>query len=145
MEESLTGLLESSASLIEARAAELLNQLAAPGQARPDPRELAATTTRTLSLPAISADRANLVAEVAIYGALDASSEHFVAGRADAVRYRDGKPEIVFDWKSDVAPRPEDRAAYASQVAQYVRVIGARRGAVVYMTLAEIQWVEPVV
>ena len=64
-----------------------------------------------------------------------------MAGRADAVRYRSGKPHIVFDWKSDVAPDASARAGYASQLAQYVHVLGAERGAIVYMTLDQVQWV----
>jgi len=65
-----------------------------------------------------------------------------IAGRADAVRYRNGDAEIVFDWKSDVDPKPDERATYARQLAQYVHVLRAKRGAIVYMTTGEIQWVD---
>jgi hypothetical protein len=47
----------------------------------------------------------------------------------------------VFDWKSDVAPDAAARGAYANQLGQYVRVLGAERGAIVYMTLGQVQWV----
>jgi CRISPR-associated exonuclease Cas4 len=143
MEECLMGLLDSSVAAIENRASDFLGQFPTTADVRPDAQELAATTLRTLSLEAVSEDRSNLVAEVSVYGALDASGERLIAGRADAARFRNEKPDIVFDWKSDVSPRPEDRTVYAAQVAQYVRVLGARRGAVVYMTPGEIQWVDP--
>ena len=39
-------------------------------------------------------------------------------------------------------PKADDRAIYAHQVAQYVHVLRAKRGAIVYMTTGEIQWVE---
>ena len=137
-------LLDGSSAAIETRASELLQYLSGTGSDGPDARELATTTLRTLSLDVLSEDRVNLAAEVPVYGALDPSGSRLVAGRADAVRYRNAKPDIVFDWKSDVSPRTEDRAAYAAQIAQYVRVLNARRGAIVYMTSGEIQWVDPV-
>ena len=64
-----------------------------------------------------------------------------MAGRADAVGYLAGRPEIVFDWKSDVDPDTASRVDYANQLAQYVHVLGAERGAVVYMTSGRIEWV----
>jgi hypothetical protein len=64
-----------------------------------------------------------------------------VSGRADAVGYKEGAPEVVFDWKSDVAPSPADQALYAGQLAQYLRVLGGERGAIVYMTSGLVQWV----
>ena len=42
--------------------------------------------------------------------------------------------QIVFDWKSDVAPDATDRAAYAQQLSIYVDVLRRERGAVIYMT-----------
>jgi hypothetical protein len=55
-------------------------------------------------------------------------------------------PRIVFDWKSDVAPDASARASYASQIAQYTNILGtnilgAERGAVIYMSLGQVQWV----
>ena len=70
-------------------------------------------------------------------------ADRLIAGRADAVRYRNGDAEMVFDWKSDVDPKADDRTTYAHQLAQYVHVLRAKRGAIVYMTTGEIQWVEP--
>ena len=42
----------------------------------------------------------------------------------------------------DILIDPDDRATYAHQLAQYVHVLRAKRGAIVYMTTGEIQWVE---
>jgi CRISPR-associated exonuclease Cas4 len=61
----------------------------------------------------------------------------------DAVRYKDRRAYIVFDWKSDIAPESASRDAYARQLALYVDVLGAERGAVVYMTSGQIEWVTP--
>ena len=64
-----------------------------------------------------------------------------MSGRADAVAYKEGALAVVFDWKSDVAPSAADRALYAGQLAQYLRVLGGERGAIVYMTSGLVQWV----
>jgi hypothetical protein len=50
------------------------------------------------------------------------------------------KPHIVFDWKSDIAPAPSTRAPYANQLPVYVKVLGAERSAIVYMTPGQIEW-----
>jgi CRISPR-associated exonuclease Cas4 len=76
-------------------------------------------------------------------GASSGTMKRLVAGRADAVVYASSKPRIVFDWKSDVAPDAAARASYASQIAQYTHILGAERGAVVYMSLGQVQWVSP--
>jgi hypothetical protein len=65
-----------------------------------------------------------------------------LSGRADAIALNAGSPDIVFDWKSDVAPNDQDRAAYPAQLLDYVKAVGAKRGGVVYMSLGQINWVE---
>lgn len=63
-----------------------------------------------------------------------------IAGIIDAIAYNsDGKPEIVFDWKSDVVPTAERRQHHAAQVHEYLSTTGAARGIVVYMTTGEAQ------
>jgi CRISPR-associated exonuclease Cas4 len=47
----------------------------------------------------------------------------------------------VFDWKSDVDPDAAARADYANQLGQYVHVLGAERGAVLYMTSGRVEWI----
>jgi CRISPR-associated exonuclease Cas4 len=146
MEEFLTGELEESAQAVERRCALLVRELASSDEALPDlnAEEVATTALRTISLPELCDDRANVTPEVPVYGSIATGMNRLVSGRADAVRYRNGGAEIVFDWKSDVRPEPAQRATYARQLAQYVHVLGAKRGAIVYMTTGEIQWVDPV-
>jgi len=48
----------------------------------------------------------------------------------------------VFDWKSDVDPDATSRADYANQLGQYVYVLGAERGAAVYMTSERVERVD---
>ena len=70
-----------------------------------------------------------------------AGASHLVAGRADAVLVENGRVSVVFDWKSDVAPSPQDRMNYAGQLSDYLSATGAARGALVYMSLEEIVWI----
>lgn len=140
MEELLTGELGERVSTVERRAATLIEQLGQEA-ASLQPAELAATALRTLALPPVAERRGRLLPELNVY-ASQQDGAVLVSGRADAISYADGKPEIVFDWKSDVAPTDNDRATYGRQVRSYATSIGAARGAVVYMTLGQIQWVE---
>jgi CRISPR-associated exonuclease Cas4 len=145
MEEVLTGELRESREAVQQRATILISQLAP--EDRPNSslnaQELAATVLRTLSLPELANDREHLIPEVPVYGALAGDPLRLVSGRADAVRYRDGRAHAIFDWKSDVAPEPATRVRYAHQLAMYINVLGAERGAIVYMTSSQIQWVDP--
>jgi exodeoxyribonuclease-5 len=66
------------------------------------------------------------------------------AGVADAVTLStDGRPEVVVDWKSDVAPSPEILDHYRSQVRSYLDVTGGLRGLVVLLTSGRVIQVEP--
>jgi len=145
MEELLTGELEDSIVPLQQRAAALAQQLETGSRSGPkvDAKELATTALRTISLPEFADGRESFVPEVPIYGRIGADGNQLVTGRADAVRFLDGRPQIVFDWKSDLAPEPATRAVYANQLALYVNVLHAERGAIVYMTSGQIQWVDP--
>ncbi len=138
MEELLAGELGEDA--VERRATTLIEQLSQEA-ASLEPAELAATALRTLALPPVAERRERLLPELNVYASQEDGAV-LVSGRADAISYADGKPEIVFDWKSDVAPTDSDRATYGWQVRSYATSVGAARGAVVYMTLGQIQWVE---
>lgn len=143
MEELVTGELEESLEAVASRAALLLEQLVAassPGNP-PAPEELAHTALRTLQLPEITPFRNTLTAEVPIYGAASTSPDQLIVGRADAVAQSIDGSKVVFDWKSDTAPKEAERAAYRQQLGQYLHVIGARRGAVVYMTSGRLDWI----
>jgi CRISPR-associated exonuclease Cas4 len=142
MEELVTGELAAEVDAVRERARRLVLELSSPVAMQDvDFTELAETCLRTWFLPELVEHRADLIAEVPIYGRLSGNDERLVAGRADAVRYRSGKPHIVFDWKSDVAPNAAARAGYANQIGLYAKVLGAERGGVVYMTLGQVQWV----
>ena len=142
IEEILTGEMEEAASVVEARAAVLLAQLGAPEVgALPDTTEMAATALRTLSLPGDCRTSGHTDAGD---GALRRphAGAILMAGRADAVAFAGGQPVVVFDWKSDVAPSATDRQAYAGQLLEYMQAVGAPRGAVVYLTLRELDWID---
>jgi CRISPR-associated exonuclease Cas4 len=144
MEELVIGDVEANVDAIRGRSTLLVKQLygaAAPERAL-DVNELAETALRTWSLPELASNRTGLIAEVPVYGRLAGDGERLVAGRADAVRYVAGRPHVAFDWKSDVDPDAASRAEYANQLGQYVHVLGAECGAVVYMTLGRVEWVE---
>jgi CRISPR-associated exonuclease Cas4 len=143
MEELVTGEVEADADAIRQRSMLLVKQLygAAAPESALDANELAETALRTWALPELVSNRTGLIAEVPVYGRLDGDGDRLVAGRADAVGYLAGRPDIVFDWKSDVDPDAASRVDYANQLGQYVHVLGAERGAVVYMTSGRIEWV----
>jgi ATP-dependent exoDNAse (exonuclease V) beta subunit len=143
MEEFLTGELDEDEGAVEQRATTLLDQLSGMnpegGEPMPDPKEAAQTAIRTLRFPQLDALRPTLHPETTIWAANDGS---YLAGRADAVSIVGGQVQAVVDWKSDVAPTAQDRAGYRGQLVEYLKATGAMRGAVVYMSLGEIEWVE---
>lgn len=143
MEELVTGELAANAGDAGERAKVLCQQLAtvAMHSGNPDSAEMSATALRTFALPELQPLRERLVSEVPLYGAASTEAGELIAGRADAVARADDGDLVVFDWKSDVAPSERDRAAYREQLGQYLRVLRARRGAVVYMTSGRIDWV----
>jgi CRISPR-associated exonuclease Cas4 len=71
-----------------------------------------------------------------------ANGSRLLSGTADAIALKKGLSDIIFDWKSDVAPTDQDRAAYRAQLLHYAKAIGAKRGGVVYMSLGQINWIE---
>jgi ATP-dependent exoDNAse (exonuclease V) beta subunit len=143
MEEFLTGELDEDEGAAEQRAVALLAQLSGMNSegvdALPDAREAALTAMRTLRFPEIAALRPTLQAETAIWAASDGT---YLAGRADAVSVVGGRVQSVLDWKSDVAPSAQDRVGYRGQLAEYLQATGAMQGALVYMSLGQIEWVE---
>jgi CRISPR-associated exonuclease Cas4 len=67
--------------------------------------------------------------------------DELIAGRADAVAWAENGSKVVFDWKSDVAPKDARRTAYSQQHGEYLHVFCAKRGVVVYMTCGHIGWI----
>jgi CRISPR-associated exonuclease Cas4 len=143
MEELATGELAANAGEARERAHLLCQQLATDTTrgGKPDPAELADTALRTFALLELQPFRDRLVSEVPLYGAACAGASELIAGRADAVARADNGDLVVFDWKSDVAPSESSRLTYREQLGQYLRVLGAQRGAVVYMTSGRIDWI----
>jgi ATP-dependent exoDNAse (exonuclease V) beta subunit len=145
MEEFLTGeLSDSDPALVEQRAAQLLEELLGREEpqpdAVPDPKEMARTALNALSFADVTALRPHLVPEVPIW--TSSNDGILLAGRADALAVEDGNIVAALDWKSDVAPSQHERSGYIGQLRAYLAATGARRGALVYMTLGEIVWVE---
>lgn len=143
MEELVTGELEDNLATATSRAAELCDQLlpVSSSTASVKASELAEAALKTLQLPDLKPFRSRLVAEVPIYAVTPNGPDHLIAGRADAIAEADDGGLVVFDWKSDIAPKEADRAAYRQQLARYLYATGAQRGAVVYMTSGRMDWV----
>ena len=143
MEELVTGELDESLEATTSRAALLRDQLfsVSSSGAPLDATELARTAVKTLRLPDIITFRGQLIAEVPIHAIASTGPDHLIAGRADAIAQADDGSMVVFDWKSDIAPKEVDRSAYRQQLAQYLHATGAQRGAVVYMTPGRVEWV----
>jgi ATP-dependent exoDNAse (exonuclease V) beta subunit len=139
------GLAEEAGALAD-RAGVLAVQLAAgdSDESFVDESEIAQTILRTLALPDIAALRPRLRAELPIYAMIgEADETRPMAGRADAAARRpDGALEVVIDWKSDIAPGPREMADHLDQLRLYLAATGAPRGALVYMSLGRIRWVE---
>lgn len=143
MEELLTGELEHFREEATLRATELLAQLQSDDPtdaARPDAIEMAETALRTLALPQLAPFLAKLVPEVPLWAA---NPPRFLAGRADAAAIEGERITLVVDWKSDVNPAATTHSAHVAQLRDYLRVTGAERGAIVYMSAAQVSWVEP--
>ena len=143
MEELLTGELEGLLDATTRRAAELFTQLQSTDGTdaeRPDPIEMAQTALRTLALPELAPFLAQLVPEVPLW---TANPPRFLAGRADAAAIEGERIALVIDWKSDVNPAAAAHKAHVAQLRDYLRVTGAERGAIVYMSAAQVSWVEP--
>jgi CRISPR-associated exonuclease Cas4 len=140
MEELLTGLLTPDLTHLTDRASTLTKEAIVAAATIPDPSELAATALRTFSHEKLKPYIAKLVPEIPLFGAR--SDTVLVSARADAIAFEGGVPVAAFDWKSDVAPTPDDHDAYASQLLEYLELIRAQKGAVVYMTSGDVRWVQ---
>lgn len=142
MEELLTGEVFEHVEAVEARAEVLLSQLMGSmdeERPRPSPAEMAETALRGLSLPAIAALKPHLIPEVAVWAVQKTA---LIAGRADALAIQDGKIGVAIDWKSDVKPTADLRAAYGRQLRDYLEATDAQRGAIVFLTLGEVAWID---
>ena len=139
-EEVLTGEVADNASSLAARAGELIRQLGLEPSANAatnlSPDELARVVVHTLALPGIAAVRDRLVPELPVLASDEVDGvEVATAGIVDALCLgKDGTPELVIDWKSDVDPDPAAAEQYRGQVRRYLEITGTPEGMVVFVT-----------
>ena len=140
IEEVLTGETAETEPALVARAEALIRAVGQPVAPDPAlglvPAELAACVLRALALPEIVALRPGLMPEFPVYAStLTEEQEEATAGIADAVAFgADGAPQVVVDWKSDVAPARETLEHYRAQVRAYLDMTQAERGLIVLAT-----------
>jgi ATP-dependent exoDNAse (exonuclease V) beta subunit len=146
MEEVLTGETAERLAALRTRASLLVGELAATAGINsqlPDAREIASTVLKTFQIPDIAALRPHLVAELPVYAMVEnGAARSALAGRIDAMAVEDGKPLVVVDWKSDVAPAEQDVRDHAAQLGDYLAATGAPRGMLVYMSTGVVHWVD---
>ncbi len=141
MEELIAGLCTPDMSALAERASALLVEAPDDGGGAPIAEQLAATAISAFLHEELGPYRGKLLAEVPLFGAR--SSHELISARADAIAVDGGVPIAAFDWKSDVHPTEETRHQHRMQLAQYLQLIGAPAGAVVYLTSLEFRWVTP--
>lgn len=140
IEEVLTGETAETEPALIARAEALIRAIGQPVALDPAhglaPAELAACVLRALALPEIAALRPGLMPEFPVYASiLTEEQEEATAGIADAIAFGpDGAPQVIVDWKSDVAPAPETLDHYRTQVRAYLDMTQAERGLIVLVT-----------
>jgi exodeoxyribonuclease-5 len=150
MEEIFSGATRDDEAGLQTRAAELLRQLGENDHPNPSDGpsslEIASTILRTLQLPIVAQYRRVLQPEFGVFQ-LSLAERNETVGRAgivDAIAYNfEGAPELVFDWKSDVAPTAETRQHHSAQVREYLEITGALQGLIVYMSTGEVREVLP--
>ena len=144
LEEILSKELVNENEAVAARATILTNQLSSAmkeGAKLPDPTEMAQTVARTLRIPEVSAFMDQLIPEFPVYGMLEGADMTALSGRVDAFTLSDdGRVDIVVDWKSDVNPTESVVQQHSAQLLDYMTVLDAGRGALVYMTPGSVRW-----
>ncbi len=145
MDEILNGIIEKDAGKVAERARTLIGQLGSvPSEdprKGPCPQEMAGTIVKTLNLPIVRDNRARLLPEINVHGVdeQEPGSLKLVSGIADAIALDDaGRVDLVIDWKSDIELIPAALKEHRSQLRQYMKATGCRLGAVVYMTMGQV-------
>ena len=148
MEEIIIGEISDDSNALVSRARELIIELGLDPVEDPSeglsPTELAECVQRTFAIPEISKIRSGLSAEVPVYALnkLEDKNELYY-GIADALYLNsEGKPSIVIDWKSDVKPDEKRIQKYTKQVKDYLKIVGVKRGMIVFMTNGEVKEIE---
>jgi len=149
MEEVLTGETRDATAELRERAGRLVRSLGRVPVDDPkdglSPMELAECVTRTLALDGVAALRPGLLPELTVYDVEEGENGLVAtAGIVDALTIdADGRPAVIVDWKSDVAPDERTVEHYRAQVRAYLDMTGAQRGLIVMMTSGTEIPVEP--
>ena len=106
---------------------------------------MANCVVQTLMIPEVESLRAKLLSEFPVYASQTSEGEEVaIAGIVDAITLSDkGAPEVVVDWKSDVATDSKTLEHYQMQVRTYLEMTGAERGLIVLMTTGNVITVLP--
>jgi exodeoxyribonuclease-5 len=140
MEEVLTG--ETETHEVEDRARELITQVTSAADGKVPQiyaREIAECVTRTLALPEIVAILPRLVPEVGTSGSKrEGNVEILTMGMSDAIAFAHGNADIVVDWKGDLRPTAQTVSMYRAQLGDYMKMTGARRGLIVFMSTGKV-------
>lgn len=133
---------ETDISHVNERALELIRQVTTAKDGKlPDLHadEIAACVERTVGLPEIAAILPLLITEIGVSSSeMEDNIETLTLGVADAVVPREGRVEIVVDWKGDLRPSTLAVENYTKQVRRYMDVSGAARGLIVFMTTGRV-------
>jgi ATP-dependent exoDNAse (exonuclease V) beta subunit len=140
MEELILGMVLPNLDALTKRSAMLMAEAPDDGGTMPVAEQLAATALRVFSSEQLAPYRDKLLAEVSLFGAK--SPTELVAARADAIALEGERALAAFDWKSNNDPSSADRREHKAQLAQYLQLIDAPRGAVVYMTQGDFHWIQ---
>lgn len=144
LEEVVTGETAHTGPALSGRAQELIAGLGIPSGADASQGlsadEIGASVAATLALPEIAPLLPTLQAEYPLWAHVATDGGDLVtAGVADAVSIDDsGRPRVIIDWKSDVAPSAPLLMQYRAQVAAYMAMAGAERGLVVLVSSRQI-------
>ena len=145
IDEILNGIISEDAGKLAERARTLIGQLGSvPSEdprKGPCPQEMADTIVKTLNLPIVRDNRARLLAEINVHGVEEQrpGSLKLVSGVADAIATGEtGRVDLVIDWKSDIELIPAASKEHRAQLREYMKATSCRLGAVVYMTLGQV-------
>jgi exodeoxyribonuclease-5 len=145
MEEVLNGTIQEDAGKLAERARTLIGQLGSvpsdDPRNGPCPLEMADTIVKTLNLPIVRDNRPRLLPEINVHGVDEQrpGSLNLVSGVADAVAMDEaGRVALIIDWKSDVELTPAASNEHRAQMRQYLKATSGPLGAVIYMTLGQV-------
>jgi exodeoxyribonuclease-5 len=142
-EEVLTSETGDSTEELQARAADLIQEIGAEASADASrglsAAEIAASVRRGLAHPKIAAVRTKLLPEFPVYASsVVGQVEKVTAGITDAIAIDNDAPTLIVDWKSDVDPSSETVAHYRAQVSTYLAATNIPLGLIVFVTTGNV-------